>query len=174
MSRTTRIALLAFAAVAGLSLAACKQPTNRPVSRIASATVPFKPVFSVNELMVMIVDRPGERLWSVEKAGHAPASAEEWYQLENHAVELATAAQLIGLGGTGPNDMVWSGDAGWQSASQDLVKASLAARTAAHNKDLGQLITANGQIVDACEACHKAFKLAIPTGGLFMHHTLPN
>ena len=143
------------------ALAACTPSTTKT----AAVTAPF----SVNELMVMIVDHPGELLWDIEKDGHAPKTPEDWYQLENHSVELASAATLIKLGGTGPKDAGWASNKDWQSDAQRLVTAALAARQAAHNKDLPTLITANGQIVDACEACHKEFKPDIPTGGLFMH-----
>jgi cytochrome c556 len=128
-----------------------------------------KPPFTVKEMMVMIVDQPGERLWDAEKAGRAPYSVEDWYQLENHAVSLAGAATLIQLGGTGPNDEAWAKEPEWRSSSQALVTSALAARQAAQAKNLPALIKANGQIVDACEACHAKFKPDIPTGGLFIH-----
>lgn len=134
---------------------------------------PPAPPFSINEMMVMIVDQPGELLWDVEKAGHAPKTDEAWYQLENHAVSLASAATLIQLGGTGPADEGWVKQDSWRKHAGDLVTAAKAARTAAHAKDLPALITANGQIVDACEACHKEYKPDIPTGKLFMHQAAP-
>jgi hypothetical protein len=140
--------------------------TAAPVA--ASPTVP-KPVFSINELMVMVVDHPGELLWDVEKEGHAPKTAEDWYQLENHAVEVASAGTVIQLGGIGPHDAEWASQPLWSDSAQRLTTAALSARLAAHNHDLPELIKANGRIVDACEACHAKFKPDIPTGGLFIH-----
>lgn len=161
----------AMTVVACTSLAACKAKSpvveTKPITPAASATP--KPVFSVNEMMVMMVDQPGELLWDVEKKGHAPKSDEDWYQLENHAVAVSAAANLVQLGGTGPQDAGWAGQPQWQAHAQNLITAGLAARKAAKAHDLPALIVANGQIVDACEACHKDFKPSIPTGGLFMH-----
>ena len=45
----------------------------------------------------------------------------------------------------------------------------MTARQAAKAKNMDALVKANGQIVEACEACHAKFKSEIPTGGLFMH-----
>jgi cytochrome c556 len=118
---------------------------------------------------VMIVDQPGEHLWDVEK-GHEPKTPEDWYQLENHAVSLASAATVIQLGGTGPNDVIWAAQPEWRAASEHLIAAALKSRQAAKAKDLAALIQANGEIVDACEACHDKYKPDIPTGGLFIHN----
>jgi cytochrome c556 len=164
-SMTTAFA--AFAAAAGL--VACGQPSTTKTAA-ETALPPPTPPFSVNEMMVMIVDQPGELLWDVEKAGHAPKTDEDWYNLENHAVSLASAATLIQLGGTGPADAGWARQPTWRSSAQQLVAAAMAARTAAHAKDMAGLTTANGQIVEACEGCHKEFKPDIPTGKLFLHH----
>ena len=169
MSKAPIASILALLC-AGAALAGCQrfQPT-----KTAAVAPPPPPIvsapFSVNEMMVMIVDRPGEQLWDVEKEGHTPTTAEDWYELESHAVDLASAATLIKLGGTGPKDMTWVREPSWQAAAQRLINGALEARQAAHARDKWALITANGEIVDACEACHKQFKPDIPTGGLFIH-----
>ncbi len=170
--------MMAYSArgVAGLALVALlagcngKPPTPAP-SATSAASIPAPPSapFSVNEMMVMIVDQPGELLWDVEKPGRTPRTAEDWYQLETHAVSLASAATVIQLGGNGPNDATWAADPLWRSSAAKLVSAALVARGAARAKDLPTLIKANGQLVDACEACHAKFKPDIPTGGLFIH-----
>lgn len=160
--------LLAVVALAGCQKQAPQPaPTEGTGATAATAAAPT-PHFSVNELMVMVVDQPGELLWDVEK-GHEPKSDEDWYQLENHAVSLASAATLIQLGGTGPNDAKWAADPQWRALSEKLASAALVARGAAKAKDLGALVKANGGIVDSCEACHAKFKPELPTGGLLMH-----
>ena len=127
------------------------------------------PPFSINEMMVEIVDHPGELLWEIEK-GHTPKTVEDWYELENHAIALAGAATLIQLGGTGPEDAKWASQPEWRRSAQQLATAALTARQAAKGRNLAALIVANGQIVDACESCHNKFKPDIPTGKLFIHH----
>ncbi len=171
-----RLILLTALLGGAAALAACSPPAQKaeaPAATEASAGPPApKPLFTVNEMMVMIVDHPGELLWDTEKAGHGPKTEEDWYQLGNHAVELASAATLIKMGGTGGHDMEWAKDSRWQTAADHLATAAIAARAATVAKDKAALVTANGTIVDACEECHKAFKPDIPTGGLFLHHPL--
>ena len=151
-------------------LAGCEKPATPPANTpVATAPAPPTPPFSVNEMMVMIVDHPGELLWDVEKPGRAPKSDEDWYQLETHAAALATAATVVQLGGTGPNDKNWAADPVWRASAEKLATTALLARGAARAKDMPALIKANSQIVDACEACHAKFKPDIPTGGLFIH-----
>jgi cytochrome c556 len=160
MSKISHGSVLALMCLGG-ALAGCQD--GEPAK-----TAAVVPPFSINELMVMIVDRPGELLWDAEKEDRAPKTAEDWGLLANHAVELAAAATLIRLGGTGPKDMAWVKEPRWQATSQQLVDAALQARQAAEDKNLDTLVAANGAIVEACEACHKEFKPDIPTGGLFM------
>ena len=126
--------------------AAENSTTRVPVS--ASAPIP---PFSINEIMVEIVDHPGELLWEIEK-GHTPKTGEDWYELENHAVALAGAAILIQLGGTGPEDAKWASQPEWKTSAQRLATAALTARQAAKGRNLTALIEANGKIVDACES----------------------
>jgi cytochrome c556 len=171
LALTTSLIVLTLGTTAFIS--GCNQPAPKAVTASAPVAVAIttpKPVFSINELMVMMVDQPGELLWDVEKKGHAPKTDEAWYQLENHAVAVSAAGNLIQLGGTGPSDAGWAGQPQWQAHAQQLIDAGLTARKAAKGHDLPSLIAANGQIVDACEACHKEFKPDLPTGGLFMHH----
>jgi cytochrome c556 len=171
---TVRLAFICAGAAAVLSGCDQKPASVQQAAASSTATSPeasrpaVKPPFSVNEMMVMIVDQPGERLWDVEKGG-APKTTEDWYRLENHAVALASAATLIQLGGTGPNDMVWSAQPEWRASADHLVSASLQARDAARAKDMAALVKANGVIVDACQSCHDKYKPDIPTGGLFIH-----
>ena len=37
-------------------------------------------------------------------------------------------------------------------------------------KNLGALVKANGQLVESCEQCHKAFKPNLPTEGILHPH----
>ena len=161
--------VVSFVACGGIAGCNAKPPVAASNAPATVAAAGPKPVFSVNELMVMMVDQPGELLWDVEKKGHAPKSDEDWYQLEDHAVAVAAAGNLVQLGGTGPQDAGWAGQPQWQTRAQALITAGQSARKAAKAHDLPALIAANGQIVDACEACHKDFKPSIPTGGMFMH-----
>ena len=163
------IASAVFVAGCGQSGVSEKTVENAATDVASAAPTAPKPVLSINEMMVMIVDAPGELLWDVEKEGHAPKTDEDWFQLQDHAVSLAAAATLIQLGGTGSGDNDWASYPEWKTNAQALVTAALGARQAAKDHDLATLTKMNGQIVDACQACHDKFKPDLPSQGIFMH-----
>jgi cytochrome c556 len=128
---------------------------------------------SINAEMVTIVDHAGHQLWDVERAGNAPRTDAAWANLEEHATQLAAASALVSLPGTGINDVVWTGSAGWQKWSRALGDAGLAALKATQDKNMDALVSANGQLVDACEGCHKEFKPQLPSEGIVHAHAHP-
>jgi hypothetical protein len=149
---------------------------NRAGPQTASPTAPLLPVplaLSVNAEMVGLVDHAAHALWDVEREGHAPKSDEEWAEVEDSAVQLAASATVIALGGTGPADPGWALLPDWTSFSRELRDAALLARAAAQGKNLEALVKANGQIVDVCESCHKAFKPQLPTEKILHRHRSP-
>ncbi len=133
------------------------------------APAPRVPV-SINAEMVALVDHAGHALWDVEQAGKAPKTAADWANIGEHATQLAAAGSLVQLAGTGVNDAVWTQSAGWQKWSKALSDAGLAALKASESKNLEALVTANGQLVDACEGCHKEFKPSLPSEGITHTH----
>jgi Cytochrome C' len=139
----------------------------------AASALPVPLALSVNAEMVGLVDHAAHALWEVEREGHAPKSDEDWTEVEDSAVQLAASGTLIALGGTGPADPGWAQLPDWKTLSRELRDAALAARTAAQGKNLEALVRANGQIVDVCESCHKAFKPQLPTEKILHRHRSP-
>jgi cytochrome c556 len=123
--------------------------------------------------MVTIVDHAGHQLWDVEQSGRAPKTDAAWANLEEHATQLAAAGALVSLAGTGVNDIVWTNSAGWLKWSRALSDAGLAALKASQDKNMEALVAANGQLVDACEGCHKEFKPQLPSEGIVHAHAHP-
>lgn len=126
--------------------------------------LPMLPV-SVNEVMVAWIDPSSHELWDVEREGQAPATESDWQRVERHATQLAAAGTVIALGGTGQQDPAWIKSPDWKKYSQELTKAGMAARNAAHTRSFDALVSANGELVQACENCHRAFKPDLPTEG---------
>ena len=116
--------------------------------------------------MVAMIDNAGHVLWDAEKEGFAPKNEADWVELEDHAIQLAAAGTLIQLGGTGPADMGWIRQSGWNENANLMSDSALAALAAAKSRNLQALVNANGNLVASCENCHKAFKPALPTEGI--------
>ncbi len=108
--------------------------------------------------MVALVNHAGHNLWDVEQEGKAPKTDEDWQNVWEHAVQIAAAGPAITVGGTGPSDAVWVNSPAWHTYAQRMSDAGVAARNAAKSKNFDALVTANGQLVESCESCHKEFK----------------
>jgi hypothetical protein len=160
----------------GLSLAAgCSTPADTPqpsapvASAAVSATAVLSPV-SINAEMVRIVDHAGHQLWNAERPEMAPKTDADWENVVEHATQIAAAGALIRLEGTGPNDRTFVQHPDWQKLAAAVSTAGVAALKAAESKNQQALVAANGQLVEACEACHKRFKPSLPSEGIVHTH----
>ena len=174
MIRTSSIVVLAL--TAGSLFAGCSAPAEPPkpqaappAAATATTTAVTSPV-SINAEMVSVVDHASHQLWDVEKEGMAPKTDAAWENVKEHAIQIASAGALIRLEGTGVNDRDWVQQADWQKWAGSVSDAGVAAVKAAEAKNLQALIAANGDLVDACEGCHKRFKPALPSEGISHTH----
>ncbi len=172
MTNTTSTARLILA-VGSILLAACSVPADqRPPgqSTVGAAPMAVKSPVSINAEMVRIVDHAGHQLWNVEKEGMAPKTDADWENVVEHATQVAAAGALIRLEGTGVNDRTFVEQPDWQKFAVAVSDAGMAALKAAEAKNKDALVAANGQLVDACEGCHKRFKPALPSEGITHAH----
>jgi len=156
----------------------CTAPANQqPASSVPPAQPvtqlppwPQGPPVSINAEMVSFVDHAGHALWDVEGEGKAPKTDDDWVSVEDHATQLAAAGSLIMLPGTGVNDKTLTEQPDWQKWARALSDGGVAAIKASQVKDFQALVVANGQLVEACEGCHKRFKPALPSEGINHRH----
>lgn len=173
-ARTLTVALPLIAGA--LVLVGCGNPpaTQQPAQPAAQAPAPppppAGPPVSINAEMVALVDHAGHALWDVEQKGKAPKTDDDWAVVEEHATQMAAAGSLIALPGTGVNDLMWTQSPGWQKWSRALGDAGMAALKASQSKNLEALVAANGQLVEACEGCHKEYKPDLPSEGITHKH----
>ena len=173
MRTTTNAGVLWRVVACSLWVAGCSAPTERreatqPPASI-NATVVASPL-SINAEMVRVVDHAAHQLWNVEREGMSPKTDADWENLEEHATQIAAAGTLIRLEGTGVNDRDWVQRADWQKWAGAVSDAGMAAFRAVEAKDLQALTKANGQLVEACESCHKQFKPQLPSEGIAHSH----
>lgn len=160
---------------AAISAAACSPQPSPPAAQ-AAASVPSAPLgalvpkTSINAMMVALVDHAAHNLWDIERDGMAPKSSADWEVVAEHAIQIAAAGSAITAGGTGPTDSLWAQNPSWRTHAQEMADAGMAALRASQEKSLDRLREANGQLVEACEACHKEFKPAVPSEGIMHGH----
>src|SRR5215468_1177129 len=117
-----------------LVLSACTAAAP-PAPQAAGIVKPPVPLpISINALMVAQVDHAGHELWDAGKEGHAPKTAQDWEEIEHHAMQLAAAATLVSLGGTGQADLGWVVKPDWKPLAQKLSDTAMTAAEAAHAK----------------------------------------
>lgn len=166
---------IGLVAIVGMWLiAGCGAPAPVEQQPAAAPPPPAAPVVmspvSINAEMVSIVDHAGHELWNAERKGKAPKAKADWENLAEHATQLAAAGALVRVAGTGVNDVTWVATPGWQKWSRALSDAGLAALKATEGEDFKALVAANGQLVEACEGCHKEFKPQLPSEGIAHAH----
>jgi hypothetical protein len=149
--------------------AAPPRPSAQPASPAASPPAVVSPV-SINAEMVRIVDHAGHQLWNAEKPEMAPKTDADWENIVEHATQVAAAGVLIRLEGTGPNDRTFVQDPDWQKFAMAVSAAGMAALKAGEARNREALVAANGQLVEACESCHRQFKPALPSEGIMHIH----
>jgi hypothetical protein len=159
--------LLTAVAVLLVGCSGAPAPQETSPATPPAAPAPESPV-SINAQMVALVDHAGHELWDVEKA--VPRTDEEWATVEHHAIQLAAAGTLVTVAGTGVNDREWVQSANWQKWARAMSAAGVAAQKAAQGKNVEALVTANGQLVESCEGCHKEFKPELPSEGIAHVH----
>ena len=173
---TTMLLKVGLLGVGVLCLSACTGPAPQQTAAPPPATVePAAPTtatlnVSINEVMVALIDHAGHNLWDVEQEGRDPKNDAEWQVVQEHAVQIAAAGPAITVGGAGSRDAEWVKTPSWHLYAQRMSDAGVAALTAAKSKDLKALVTANGQLVDTCEQCHKEFKSDLPSEGIVHAH----
>lgn len=147
-----------FATPALVLLNACR--TEPPVAEVRDT---FKPVVSLNQAMVGMVDHNAHLLWNAAVDEWAPRNDADWHELEHAAITLAAAGNVILLGGSGPDDVTWVEKADWPLLTQRETDAALAMLLAVQNKDRDALSKAGDDLTAACEACHKEYKPDLPS-----------
>lgn len=143
-----------------MTLSGCA--TAPPETPAASTAPVFKPVVSVNEAMVSIVDHNSHILWNVADPKQAPKSEADWHNLEHAATTLAAAGSILAVGGSGPTDGKWAKEARWTELNQNMTNAALKIKLAVDSKNLAGVLAGGDDLVMTCESCHAEYKLTIP------------
>jgi cytochrome c556 len=146
---------------ATLFVSACSTPPAEQSAQQAADA--YKPVVSLNQIMVNIVDPHSHEIWdATANPAKAPKTDEEWRNVRHAAVTLAAGGSLTSMSGNGPKDQVWRSQKDWGKLSQAVSDAGLAATEAVQNRSVAALSKAGDQLLQACLNCHKEYKLTIP------------
>jgi cytochrome c556 len=142
-----------------LTLSACA-PAPETTGSASGPT--FKPVISINEAMVDVVDHNSHILWNVGDPAKAPKTEADWHNLEHASATLAAAGSIMAVGGSAPGDEKWAREPKWAELNQKMTDAALKIKLAVDSKNLSGVLAGGDDLVMSCEGCHAEYKLKIP------------
>lgn len=126
-----------------------------------SVTLPI----SLNEVMVALINKAADPLWMA--TWNSPQTERDWRELEHLAYQVQVGGALLRFPGTGPLDAAWTASPQWQQYSDQLAQDGARAVNAVRSRNRELMDRAGGQLVETCEACHRAFKPDLPTMDMF-------
>jgi len=109
----------------------------------------FRPVGTVHQVMIGIVKPTSDVVFKFQF--DPPKTDEEWTTLQNNALNLAEAGNLLLLPGRAKD----SGE--WTKNAKALIETGSQAFKAANAKDAKALETIGDKIDETCEACHAIY-----------------
>src|SRR5690349_19045242 len=109
----------------------------------------FKPIADAKQLMHAIVIPMSNVVFRVEV--EAPKDDKEWETVQNAALALAEAGNLLMIPGRAKDN------AEWMKRAESLIDVSVKAKKAADEKDADAVVKIGYEIFDVCAACHDQY-----------------
>lgn len=113
-----------------------------------------RPLVTIKELMEKTITPATNTIWN---AYEPPADEAQWIALEEAAVTLLAAANVVAIGGTGPMDNQWVKEPAWKGFNQGMINAGVDALAAIRARDHDALLAAGDALYPPCEVCHELF-----------------
>ncbi len=116
----------------------------------------LRPVATIDQVMDAIVIPSSQALFDAVVYDNgvlvqAPATDDDWFQLQMHAVAVAEAGNLLQM----PPRARDAGD--WAAMSRALTDAAAAVGQAAEAKNIEELLRTGGAMYTTCTACHRQY-----------------
>ena len=154
-----RLWLSAALGTLAFGLAACDSGGPRDNGSVATVEVAL-PV-SLNEVKVGLINKVSDPMWT--GTWNAPQNERDWRELEHLAFQIEVGGTLLKYPGTGPRDREWTSSSDWQALASQLSQDGARAVNAVRSRNRDLMDRAGGQLIETCEACHRAFNPSMPT-----------
>ena len=121
-----------------------------------SAWAQLEPQLTVKEIMNAMITPATNTIWGAYQL----QSDGEWQAVEDAALVVIGAANLLAHGGSGDGEIATAADADWQNYNQQMLAAAREVLTAVAQKDEEALSSAgNDALYPPCESCHQQFQV---------------
>jgi hypothetical protein len=166
-----RAAIAAFALTAAILTGyAWDTAQSAEAARPAAAQGPLALPISLLDVMRASVEIPADGLWAAEGA---KLTDQDWLLADQDAADLAAAASLFTMAGTGKKDREWVANADWRMWATDVQNTALAIRQAVKAKNQMALATAADHLADVCQSCHDKYRPETPSDGVIRYPFYP-
>lgn len=142
-----------------LGLAACD--SGGPQGATSVATVEVALPVSLKEVKVALINKVSDPMWT--GTWNAPQDERDWRELEHLAFQIELGGTLLKYPGTGPRDKEWTSSSDWQALASQLSQDGARAVNAVRSRNRDLMDRAGSQLIETCEACHRAFNPNMPT-----------
>lgn len=113
------------------------------------------PLLTVKQVMNALITPMTTTIWGAYQL----QSDAEWLAVENAALGVIAAGNLLAAGGAGDNETETAQEADWQSYNEQMIAAARAVLAAVAQKDEDALAAAgNDALYPPCESCHQQYQ----------------
>ncbi len=118
-------------------------------------TAQSESLLTVKEVMTAVIAPTTATIWGAYEL----ESDSEWQEIENAALTVIAAGNLLADGGAGPEDKGWAAEEDWQGYNNQMITAAREVITAVGNQDEEALFNAgNDSLYPPCESCHQQYQ----------------
>lgn len=113
-------------------------------------------LLTVKQVMNALITPATATIWGAYEL----KSDAEWLAVENAALVVIAAGNLMAAGGAGENETDIAQQADWQKHNEAMVAAARAVLAAVSEKDEAALsVAGNDQLYPPCESCHQQYQV---------------
>ena len=114
-----------------------------------------QPLLTVKEIMNAIVTPTTATIWGAYQL----ETDAEWLEIQNAALTVIAAGNLLASGGAGPGEQMSATEADWQRYNSQMIAAAREVIAAVAQKDEAALSSAgNDSLYPPCESCHQQYQ----------------
>jgi len=121
----------------------------------AGTATAAEPLLTVKQVMNSVITPSTNIIWGAYQL----ETQAQWKEIENAALAVIAAANLLQMGGSSDEEMVIAQQAQWQSFTSQMIAAFEKVLVAVAAKDEEALSTAgNDDLYPPCESCHEKYQ----------------
>lgn len=114
-----------------------------------------QPLLTVKEVMNGIITPTTATIWGAYQL----ETEAEWQEVENAALAVIGAGNLLAMGGSAEGEVLLSQEAEWRDSNSAMIAAARAVIEAVEARDEDALSEAgNNALYPPCESCHQKYQ----------------